>query len=172
MWLMQVYFLLIFWLNNSMGSSSLHAWQYRSFSTIFPFDSTYKESDVTTEGFNEEVTLTVKLLAAIGPVILSLHSIRLKYHLSDFFGARGVLGVFSLVTSSRFLAYILQHHYHYLIYLGDSQYTPNAPFEQTFDPICKIFLFFITECDVITAKNKTSTPPDVITTVRTHGAVL
>jgi len=146
MWLMQVYFLLIFWLNNSMGSRSLHAWQYRSFSTIFPFDSTYKESDVITEGFNEEVTLTAKLLAAIGPVILALHSIRLKYHLSDFFGARGVLGVFSLVTSSTpsdvittfdygvtiFLAYSLQHHYHYLIYFGDSQYTPNAPFEQIY----------------------------------------
>jgi hypothetical protein len=97
---MHVNFLLPFGLNWSMGSRSLHAWQYRSFSTIFPFNSTYKESDVITEGFNEEVTLTAKLLTAIGPVILALHSIRLKYHLSDFFGAHGVLGDFSLVTSS------------------------------------------------------------------------
>ena len=146
MWLMQVYFLLIFWLNNSMGSSSLHAWQYRSFSTIFPFDSTYNESDVTTEGFIEELTHTAKLQAVVGSVILTIHNTSLKYPLSEFFVARGVSSDFYLVTSSTpsdvittfdygvtiFLAYSLQHHYHYLIYFGDSQYTPNAPFEQIY----------------------------------------
>ena len=148
---MHVNRLLLFGLNWSIGSSSLHAWQYRSFSTIFPFDSTYNESDVTTEGFAEELTHTAKLQAVVGSVILTIHNTRLKYHLSEFFVAHGVSSDFYLVTSSknknstpsdvittfdygvtRFLAYSLQHHYHYLIYFGDSQYTPNAPFEQIY----------------------------------------
>jgi hypothetical protein len=100
MWLMQVYFLLIFWLNNSIGSSSLHAWQYRSFSTIFPFDSTYNESDVTTEDFTEELTHTAKLQAVIGSVILAIRNTCLKYPCSKFFCTHEVLGDFYLVTSS------------------------------------------------------------------------
>ena len=71
-----------------MGSRSLHAWQYRSFSTIFPFDSTYKESDVTIEGFDKE--LTAKLQAVVGSVILAIRNTRLKYPLSEFFVAPGV----------------------------------------------------------------------------------